>query len=72
MWDFNMTKIQLQIEGNTQEETNKYLEIFQALLKSGGLSGVKGGQTILHFDSEGNFQGVQLSYWPWRKHKNRL
>jgi hypothetical protein len=62
-----MTQIELHIEGQSREETEKYLEIFQALLKSGGLSGVKGGQTIIHFDKDGNFMGVQLSYWPWRR-----
>jgi len=70
MWDFNMTNIQLKIEGNTQEETNKYLEIFQALLKSGGLSGVKGGKTIIHFDADGIFQGIELDYWPYRRRKH--
>jgi len=48
-------------------ETAKYQEILVALIASGGLSGVKGGQTILHFDKEGLFMGVQLSYWPWRR-----
>jgi len=65
-----MIQIQLNIEGNTQEETEKYLEIFQVLLKSGGLSGVKGGKTIIHFDAEGIFQGVELDYWPWRRKKH--
>lgn len=51
----------------TQDEKNK--EIFEALIVSGGLSGVKSGQTIIHFDQEGNFMGVQLSYWPWRRRK---
>ena len=64
--------IELHIEGNTQEETEKYLEIFEALLKSGGLSGVKGGQTIIHFDGEGKFQGIQLSYWPFRRRKTNF
>jgi len=64
-----MAQIELHIEGQTKEETTKYLEIFEVLIKSGGLSGVKGGKTILHFDGEGNFQGVELDYWPWRRRK---
>ena len=64
-----MAQIELHIEGQTKEETEKYLEIFEVLIKSGGLSGVKGGKTILHFDGEGNFQGVELDYWPWRRRK---
>ena len=67
-----MAQIKLHIEGNTEEETEKYLEIFEALLKSGGLSGVKGGQTIIHFDGEGKFMGIQLSYWPYRRRKTNF
>lgn len=47
----------------------KYEEIVSALISSGGLDGVKGGQTIIHFDSEANFMGVQLSYWPFKRRK---
>jgi hypothetical protein len=61
--------LSLKIEGFTSEETEKYEEILYALVRSGGLSGVKGGQTIIHFDGEGQFQGIQLNYWPWRKRK---
>ena len=45
-------------------------EILTALVESGGLTGVKGGQTILHFDATGQFMGVQLSYFPWRRRKH--
>lgn len=44
-------------------------QVFNALVSTGGLTGVRGGQTIIHFDADGNFQGVQLSYWPWRRKK---
>ncbi len=44
-------------------------EMVSALISSGGVTGVKQGRTILHFDSEGTFQGVELQYWPWRKRK---
>lgn len=54
------------------DEIGKCHEIFVALLASGGMFGVKGGQTLLHFDKDGNFQGVQLSYWPWRKRTDKL
>jgi hypothetical protein len=37
------------------------------LVQSGGLSGVKGGKTIIHFDEQGVFRGVQLDYWPYRR-----
>ena len=65
----NKTNIKLEVVGHTQEEVDRYVEIFHALLQSGGLSGVKGGKTILHFDGEGIFQGVELDYWPWRRRK---
>ena len=65
-----MTHLELRIEGTTQQEIDKYVEIFHALLKSGGLSGVRGGKTIIHFDAEGTFQGIELDYWPWRRRKH--
>lgn len=64
-----MKKIELNIEGMDRVELERYQEILVALISCGGLSGVKGGKTIIHFDNEGTFQGVQLDYWPWRKRK---
>ncbi|KKR20042.1 MAG: hypothetical protein UT51_C0009G0016 [Candidatus Nomurabacteria bacterium GW2011_GWC2_39_41] len=51
----------------TPERLKIYEEIITALVSSGGFDGVKGGQTIIHFDAIGQFVGVQLSYWPWRR-----
>lgn len=48
-------------------DQQKLEEIVTALLTSGGLTGVKGGKTILHFDSDGNFQKIQLDYYPWQR-----
>ena len=62
-------EINIHINDVDEEQIQKYYEIFLALIKSGGLSGVKNGKTILHFDAEGIFQGVELDYWPWRKRK---
>jgi hypothetical protein len=53
----------------SQEQLTGIKEMVAALCSSGGLTGVKQGRTILHFDSEGTFQGVELQYWPWRKRK---
>lgn len=64
-----MDTIKIRVEGGDPEEVKRFTEIFTALVRSGGLTGVKGGQTILHFDAVGEFQGVQLSYWPWRRRK---
>jgi hypothetical protein len=52
-----------------QSKVEQVKQIFDALITTGGLTGVRGGQTIIHFDADGNFQGVQLSYWPWRRRK---
>ena len=49
----------------TKEKKEKIEEIFTALISSGGLTGVKGGQTIIHFDANGVFQKVELKYFPW-------
>lgn len=65
-----MTKIILDIQREmTPEEVLKAQEILVALVSSGGLFGVRGGQTIIHFDAAADFQGIQLSYWPWRRRK---
>lgn len=53
----------------TPERMRHFTEIFEALISSGGLSGVKGGSTSIHFDQEGVFMGVNLNYWPWRRRK---
>ena len=44
-------------------------EIVSALISSGGLTGVKGGKTLLHFDQNGIFMGVELNYWPYRRRR---
>ena len=66
-----MHKIEIELKDYTPEEIQRFREIFNALITSGGLLGVKGGQTILHFGPEGEFMGVQLSYWPWRKRRDK-
>jgi len=59
--------IHLEIEGFTKEEIERCEEILYALIKCGGLSGVKNGSTIIHFDRDAVFQGIELDYWPFRK-----
>lgn len=53
----------------TELDIANITEIFEALIASGGLTGVKGGKTIIHFDGSGLFQQVQLDYVPWRRRK---
>lgn len=53
----------------TPENLSSFQEIFSALISSGGLTGVKGGKTIIHFDSEGLFQKIQLDYYPWNRRR---
>ena len=55
------------IERLSEIQKNQMVEILEALVASGGLSGVKGGQTIIHFDHQGIFKSIQLSYYPWVK-----
>lgn len=57
------------IENLSTGQIDAIQSIIEALITSGGLTGVKGGQTIIHFDAEGIFQGIQLSYWPFRRRK---
>jgi len=64
---FNMpTEIKINLDYDlTLEEVNKVQRIFIALLKSGGLFGVKGGKTIIHFDDQARFRKIGLDYTPW-------
>jgi len=48
-------------------DTSHAEEIINALIVSGGLTGVKGGQTIIHFDGDGIFQKIELKYFPWMR-----
>lgn len=52
-----------------QNQIKRAEEIFTELIDSGGLWGVKGGQTIIHFNSVGEYMGIQLSYWPKKRNK---
>ena len=53
----------------TDERMAKYVEIFTILIEKGALDGIRGGSAIIHFDSDGIFQGVELDYWPWRRRR---
>lgn len=58
------------LAGLTTSDIGEITQILEALVTSGGLTGVKGGKTIIHFDAEGIFQKIQLDYFPWvRKSK---
>ena len=66
-----MIEIKLPVEKfyATDERLAKYVEIFTVLIEKGALDGVRGGSTIIHFDGEGVFQGIELDYWPYRKRR---
>jgi len=59
-------KIELEVAGITHEETLKLQEILTALVSSGAWR-MKNGKAIIHFDSTGTFQGVQMDYWAWKR-----
>ena len=66
-----MIEIKLPVEKfyATDERMAKYVEIFTVLIEKGALDGIRGGSAIIHFDSDGIFQGVELDYWPWRRRR---
>ena len=70
-----MQQITLQITNNenvgtlSTEQLKQIQDIMLDLVTSGSLSGVKGGQTIIHFDHIGKYMGIQISYWPRRRRK---
>lgn len=53
------------IRNLSERQLQTVIQIVEAVLTSGGFTGVKGGQTIIHFDQDGIFKSVQLSYYPW-------
>jgi hypothetical protein len=53
----------------SKEDVAHFEEIVAALITSGGLTGVKGGKTIIHFGPGGEFMSIQLDYYPWRRKK---
>lgn len=55
-----------------QEDIAEIQTILEALVSSGGLTGVKGGQTIIHFDADGIFQKIELKYFPWVRKSKRF
>jgi len=70
-------EIKLNIK-NTENLTNmnqgdleEMKQILEALVSTGGLTGVKGGQTIIHFDAFGVFQKIELKYFPWVRKSER-
>lgn len=60
--------IQLNIPEMEQKEVIKYQEILVSLIGSGALN-LKNGKAVLHFDSEGIYQGVQVEYWAFKRRK---
>lgn len=62
-----MLKIDLKVEGATIEQNQKYKEILCVLLEKGALDGMRAGSTTIHFSNEGEFSGIEMAYWPWRK-----
>lgn len=71
-------EIKLQIKNTenlgelTQEKKQQIEEIISALISCGGLTGVKGGKTLIHFDGDGNFQAISFDYITWRKRRKIL
>lgn len=55
----------------TQSDIEEMKAILEALVATGGLTGVKGGQTIIHFDAFGVFQKIELKYFPWVRKAER-
>lgn len=51
----------------TPEMKRRFTEVFEALVTSGALVGVKGGCAMIHFDKQGIFQSIELKYHPWRR-----
>ncbi len=53
----------------TPQMQARYEEIVEVLITTGSLDGIRNGQTIIHFDAEATFMGVNVNYFPWRRKK---
>lgn len=63
-----MTKIEIITSLDlTDNEIKQAQEVFLALIKTGGIWGVKSGSTNIHYDPEGVFMGIRFDYWPWKR-----
>ncbi len=60
-------KTEIIFEIDNEYDAAKIEEIICVLIEKGALIGVKGGQTLIHFDGTGEFMGISFNYWPWRK-----
>lgn len=60
--------ITLEMEGITQEATERFREIFVTLIASGSL-GIRSGQAVLHFDHEGTLKLVETHETKWVRRK---
>lgn len=52
-----------------EKELKQIADIVEILVTKGCLTRIRGGSANIHFNGEGEFMGVQLDYWPWRKRK---
>ena len=64
-------KIELKIEGASQQEMERYTEVLCALISTGSLTGVRSGKTIIHFDAMGEFAKIELDYFPFVKRSTK-
>lgn len=59
----------LEVEGITKEQLIRYTEIFEALITTGSLDGVRSGAVHINFDHLCVFQSIKHDYTPWRRRK---
>jgi len=64
--ELNLTNLE-NLPPITPELKAQFEKIFTILIQAGGLTGVKSGKTILHFDKYGTFRSVQLDYFPFER-----
>lgn len=59
----------LEFEGISQEVTERYRGIFEALFASGSLN-IRSGQVTVHFDHEGTLQLIETHEKRWVRRKS--
>ena len=53
------------IEGLSQSDMRQIHEVVKALISTGSLTGIRGGQASILFDHMGVFQKIEHKYYPY-------
>ena len=59
--------ITITVDVDSVYQADEIAKVFKLLVDKGAMSGVKGGQSIIHWDGDGKFKGISFDYWVYRE-----